>query len=92
MAFRLPENYPIALGDALAQKQQQEERPVDFGYAGGKIQRFAGERLTRPMGLDGEFGQMANQDPKFQKYLGAFVDKWTGGPYGPDLGEPQEMA
>jgi hypothetical protein len=88
VAFRLPENYPIALGQAQEQKRQQEEVPVAFGYTAGGPQRFAGERLTRPMGLDGEFGQQANRDPGFKKYLGSFVGQWTNGPFGPMTAGP----
>lgn len=87
MAFRLPDSYPIALGQAQEQKRQQQEVPVAFGYTEGKPQRFAGERLTGG-GLDGEFGRRANQDPGTKGYLKAFVNQWTSGPFAPEMAVP----
>lgn len=93
MAFPLGQRDPGSISDALGQalldKETRREKPVTFGYEAGTPTRFAGEEISRNLGLNGEFGAMTNdkKDTDSQAYLKKFVDQWTSGAFSPFGGE-----
>jgi hypothetical protein len=85
VAFPLGRRGADAIGGALDQavrnEEEQRERPVDFGYKNGAPVRFAGERIARNMGMNGDFGRMTGdkKDKDAQGYLKEWVSQWTNG-------------
>lgn len=86
-----------ALGQAVENKREQQERPVAFGYENGAQIRFAGEQIAANMGMNGDFGRMTGdkKNKEAQGYLKEWVSQWTNGFASPiDNGgsSPEEVA
>jgi hypothetical protein len=75
----------MALGQAIENKASREETPIAFGYTGGTVERFAGDRMLRKKGLAGDFGS-STQDPEGKLQVGDWAKLWAAGPLGPDSG------
>ena len=78
-----------ALGQAVENKKEQQERPIAFGYENGAPQRFAGEKIAASAGMNGEFGRMTGdkKDKEAQGYMKEWMGQFIGGAYSPIPGD-----
>jgi hypothetical protein len=90
LSDRSPEGLRAALGQALADKEAREEKPVAFGYDSGSPTRFAGTELATRIGGRGDFWRMTNdkKDKDAQGYLKEWTQQYTSGMFSPFSGEP----
>lgn len=95
MAFTYEsKNVQAALSAGIENARALEERPVDFQYKAGTPIRFAGSRIEKNLGADGEFGAFTNnkKDKEGQAYLSRFAQQWTSGPFAPEALAREEVA
>lgn len=84
-----------ALDAGVWNAEALEERPVDFQYKAGSPIRFAGDRIMRNLGTNGEFGSRTNnkEDKEMQQAMLRFTKQWTRGPFAPEtIGTASEVA
>lgn len=70
-----------ALNQAVENKQARQETSATSLIENGVPIRFAGEAITRNMGMNGDFGRMTGdkRDKESQRYMKEWVSQWTNG-------------